>query len=95
MATEAPVKAAATTNNNNNQKLVLTLACPHQTIVKAEVVERVDVPATSGDMGILANHVPTIQMLKAGVVDVMYEGGKTKKLFGVYGCSAIVSNISE
>ncbi len=41
-----------------------------------------DVPASSGDMGILANHVPTIQELKPGVIDVIMEGGKNKKVFG-------------
>lgn len=41
-----------------------------------------DVPATSGDMGILANHVPTIQQLKPGIVDVTVDGGKSKKIFG-------------
>jgi F-type H+-transporting ATPase subunit delta len=45
-------------------------------------VERVDIPSTAGDMGILANHVPTIQQLKPGVVEVTLEGGKTQKIFG-------------
>lgn len=46
-------------------------------------VERVDLPATSGDMGILANHVPCIEQLKPGMIDVLMEGGKSKKYFGI------------
>ena len=45
-------------------------------------MERVDIPASSGDMGILANHVPTIQQLKPGVIDVTVDGSKSKKIFG-------------
>lgn len=53
-----------------------------QSFFDGESVERVDIPATSGDMGILANHVPTIQQMKPGVVEVTLEGGKSKKVFG-------------
>jgi F-type H+-transporting ATPase subunit delta len=45
-------------------------------------VERVDLPAVSGEMGVLSNHVPTIQQLKPGVVDVLLEGNKSEKIFG-------------
>lgn len=38
--------------------------------------------ATSGDMGILANHVPTIEQLNPGVVEVVESAELTKKFFG-------------
>jgi len=38
--------------------------------------------ATSGDMGILANHVPTIEQLNPGVVEVVETAELTKKFFG-------------
>ena len=44
-------------------------------------VERVDIPSTAGDMGILSNHVPTIQQLRPGVVEVLAEGGQVTKYF--------------
>lgn len=33
-------------------------------------------------MGILSNHVPSIEALRPGVVEVIEEGGKTEKFFG-------------
>ena len=43
---------------------------------------QVNIPAYTGDMGVLANHVPTIEALRPGVVEVIEEGGKTGKWFG-------------
>ena len=41
-----------------------------------------NVPAATGDMGILAHHVPTIEPLRAGVVEVLEQGNASKKWFG-------------
>jgi F-type H+-transporting ATPase subunit delta len=38
--------------------------------------------ATSGDMGILANHVPSIEQLNPGVVEIIESAEITKKFFG-------------
>jgi F-type H+-transporting ATPase subunit delta len=54
-----------------------------QALFESTEVERVDIPSTAGDMGILANHVPTIQQLRPGVIDVTLADGKSKKLFGI------------
>lgn len=32
-------------------------------------------------MGVLANHVPSIEQLKPGLVEVVEEGGSTKQFF--------------
>ncbi|KAI8335862.1 F1 complex, delta/epsilon subunit of ATPase [Chlamydoabsidia padenii] len=71
-ATEAP----ATTD-----KLRLTFVLPHKTIYKVQDVQQVNLAATSGDMGILANHVPTIEQLNPGIVEVIESGDVTKKFF--------------
>jgi hypothetical protein len=47
-------------------------------------VQQVNLSATSGDMGILANHVPTIQQLKPGVVEVVSDANKKQKFFGKF-----------
>lgn len=52
-----------------------------QSIYKSQDVVQVNIPAESGDMGILANHVPSIEQLKAGVVEVIEEGGAAKQFF--------------
>lgn len=42
---------------------------------------QVDVPSFSGAFGILPNHVPTLAVLKPGVVTVYEEDGSTNKFF--------------
>ncbi|KAI8890669.1 epsilon subunit of F1F0-ATP synthase N-terminal domain-containing protein [Backusella circina FSU 941] len=70
-ATEAAASAA----------LRLTFVVPHQSIYKAADVQQVNLAATSGDMGILANHVPSIEQLNPGVVEVVESAEVTKKFF--------------
>ncbi|KAI1320394.1 delta subunit of the central stalk of mitochondrial F1F0 ATP synthase, atp16 [Mortierella claussenii] len=60
--------------------LRLTFAVPHQTIYKDISVAQVNIAAVSGDMGILASHVPSIEQLRPGVIEVL-EGAASKKFF--------------
>lgn len=41
-----------------------------------------NVSAATGDMGILANHVPSIEPIRPGVVEVIDSGNVSKKWFG-------------
>jgi F0F1-type ATP synthase epsilon subunit len=41
----------------------------------------VNIPAESGEMGILANHVPAIEQLKPGLVEIIEEAGASKQFF--------------
>ena len=43
---------------------------------------QVNIPAATGDMGILANHVPSIEALRPGVVEVLDSANSSKKFFG-------------
>lgn len=40
-----------------------------------------DVPSFSGSFGILPNHVPTLAVLRPGVVTVYEDDGSPKKIF--------------
>ena len=40
-----------------------------------------NIPAESGEMGILANHVPAIEQLKPGLVEIIEEAGASKQFF--------------
>ncbi|KAF9941134.1 delta subunit of the central stalk of mitochondrial F1F0 ATP synthase, atp16 [Mortierella antarctica] len=60
--------------------LRLTFAVPHQTLYKDVSVAQVNIAAVSGDMGILASHVPSIEQLRPGVIEVL-EGAASKKFF--------------
>lgn len=43
-------------------------------------MKQVDVPSFNGSFGILPSHVPTIAVLKPGVVIVYEDDGSTKKI---------------
>ncbi|GMG20091.1 unnamed protein product [Ambrosiozyma monospora] len=62
----------------NSDVLKLSLALPHTAIYNNKAITQVNVPGASGEMGILANHVPIVEQLKPGVVEVIEEAGSTK-----------------
>ncbi|KAK9325802.1 ATP synthase delta chain mitochondrial precursor [Lipomyces orientalis] len=72
-----------------SDKIRLNLTLPHLTIYQGVDVVQVNLPATTGDLGVLANHVPTVEELRPGVVDVVEESGLTKQFF-VSGGFAVV-----
>lgn len=43
---------------------------------------QVNLSAATGDMGILANHVPSIEPLRPGVVEVIDSTNNSQKWFG-------------
>ena len=45
---------------------------------------QVNIPAESGEMGVLANHVPSIEQLKPGLVEIIEESGGSKQFFCAY-----------
>ena len=50
-------------------------------ITNREYSVQVNVPAESGEMGILAQHVPSIEQLKPGLIEVIEEQGGSKQFF--------------
>ena len=42
---------------------------------------QVNLPAETGEMGVLANHVPSIEQLKPGLVEIIEESGGSKHFF--------------
>ena len=52
-----------------------------QSVYKSQDVVQVNIPAESGEMGVLANHVPSIEQLKPGLVEVIEESGGSKQFF--------------
>lgn len=60
--------------------LKLQFALPHETLFAGSKVTQVNLPAQSGQIGVLANHVPTVEQLAPGVVEV-FEQGSSKKYF--------------
>ena len=64
-----------------SDKLSLSLVLPHQAIYTSSDVVQVNVAAATGDMGILANHVPSVEALRPGVIEVIESGSTSKKWF--------------
>ncbi|KAF1353374.1 ATP synthase [Delphinella strobiligena] len=64
-----------------SDKIKLSLVLPHQAIFKSHDVVQVNIPAESGDMGVLASHVPSIEQLKPGLVEIFEESAGSKQFF--------------
>ncbi|KAI9344507.1 F1 complex, delta/epsilon subunit of ATPase [Zopfochytrium polystomum] len=71
-------------------KLILNFTVPHQPILKDFEATMVNIQSSEGDMGILADHVPTIAQLNAGVVEIFALDNKPRKFF-VSGGFAIIN----
>ncbi|XP_024060151.2 ATP synthase subunit delta, mitochondrial [Terrapene carolina triunguis] len=63
------------------RELLPTVLPLSQVFYNGATVKQVDVPTLSGSFGILAAHVPTLQVLKPGVVTVFTEDGTATKYF--------------
>ena len=75
-----------------SDKIKLSLSLPHQAIYKSQDVVQVNLAAESGEMGVLANHVPSIEQLKPGIVEVVEESGATKQFFLAGGFAVVQPN---
>ncbi|KAI9737125.1 MAG: delta subunit of the central stalk of mitochondrial F1F0 ATP synthase, atp16 [Cirrosporium novae-zelandiae] len=75
-----------------SDKIKLSLALPHQSIYKSTDVVQVNIPAESGEMGVLANHVPSIEQLRPGLVEIIEESGGSKQFFLSGGFAVVQPN---
>lgn len=64
-----------------SDQMRFTFAGANQVFYDQTVIRQVDVPSFSGSFGILPKHVPTLAVLKPGIVTVYEEDGNTKKVF--------------
>uniref|UniRef100_A0A8C4NCU7 ATP synthase F(1) complex subunit delta, mitochondrial n=1 Tax=Eptatretus burgeri TaxID=7764 RepID=A0A8C4NCU7_EPTBU len=61
--------------------MALTFSSPQQVFFEAADVKQVDVPTLTGSFGVLPHHVPTLAVLKPGVVLVHMHDGSANKFF--------------
>ena len=71
-ATEAAVSTDA---------LKLSLALPHQTLYNDSEVQQVNLPSVNGDLGILANHIPIVEQLRPGLLEIISKNGDSDQYF--------------
>uniref|UniRef100_H2ZM24 ATP synthase F(1) complex subunit delta, mitochondrial n=1 Tax=Ciona savignyi TaxID=51511 RepID=H2ZM24_CIOSA len=63
-------------------QMAFTFACPSEVFYDSSTaVKQVDVSTSTGSIGILANHVPTLGVLQPGVISVYEAEGPVKKFF--------------
>ncbi|CBQ70506.1 probable ATP synthase delta chain precursor, mitochondrial [Sporisorium reilianum SRZ2] len=74
-----------------SDKLKLSFILPHQAIYDSTEVTQVNIASASGDMGILASHVPAVEELRPGVLEVVESSG-TKKWFVSGGFATVHPN---
>ncbi|KAI2612229.1 ATP synthase delta chain [Hypoxylon fragiforme] len=74
------------------EKIKLSLALPHQSIYTSQDVVQVNIPAESGEMGVLANHVPSIEQLKPGLIEIVEDTGSSKQFFLSGGFAVVQPN---
>lgn len=61
--------------------LKLSLALPFETLYNESEVEQVNLPSVNGDLGILANHIPIVEQLRPGLLEIISKGGETQQYF--------------
>ncbi|XP_068599730.1 ATP synthase subunit delta, mitochondrial [Brachionichthys hirsutus] len=62
-------------------QMSFTFASPTQVYFKEASVKQIDVPTLTGAFGILPSHVPTLQVLRPGLVTVFNDDGSSAKYF--------------
>ncbi|XVF52442.1 hypothetical protein PTKIN_Ptkin05aG0018500 [Pterospermum kingtungense] len=72
-------------------KLTVNFVLPYASELSGKEVDMVIVPATTGQMGVLPGHVPTIAELKPGILSV-HEGNDVTKYFLSSGFALIHAN---
>ncbi|EAZ62958.1 ATP synthase delta subunit [Scheffersomyces stipitis CBS 6054] len=74
-------RSYATEASTASDALKLSLALPHQTLYSESEVEQVNLPSVNGDLGILANHIPIVEQLRPGLLEIISKGGETEQYF--------------
>lgn len=85
-----PKKEVAAEGAGIPDKLSFNFFIPHETVCRAEKVDLVLLPATTGDFGVMPGHVPTVAQLRPGVVTVHKELDKSVEKYFVSGGFAFV-----
>jgi len=69
------------TSTSRSAEMSFTFASPAGVHYNLASVKQIDVPSFSGSFGILPSHVPSLAVLKPGVMTVIEDDGAVKKFF--------------
>lgn len=65
----------------SSDALKLSLALPYQTLYNESEVQQVNLPSVNGDLGILANHIPIVEQLRPGLLEIISKNGDSDQYF--------------
>jgi len=85
------MKPRPSTASSIPTKLTVNFVLPYASELSWKEVDMVIIPATTGQMGVLPGHVPTIAELKPGIMSV-HEGTDIKKYFVSSGFAFLHAN---
>ncbi|XP_010481382.1 PREDICTED: ATP synthase subunit delta', mitochondrial [Camelina sativa] len=85
------MKPRPSTPSSIPTKLTVNFVLPYASELSGKEVDMVIIPATTGQMGVLPGHVPTIAELKPGIMSV-HEGADVKKYFLSSGFALLHAN---
>ncbi|KAF8117163.1 hypothetical protein N665_0012s0167 [Sinapis alba] len=85
------MKPRPSTASSIPTKLTVNFVLPYASELSGKEVDMVIIPATTGQMGVLPGHVPTIAELKPGIMSV-HEGTDIKKYFVSSGFAFLHAN---
>merc|ERR1739840_69234 len=74
-------KQVSVMGTRSYSEMAFTFASSKKVFYNASAIRQADVPSLSGSFGILPEHVPTLAVLKPGVLTVIEGDGATKKYF--------------
>merc|ERR1712168_884291 len=72
---------AARVGRRSYSDMAFTFASQNKVFYNGAAVRQIDVPSFSGSFGILPAHVPSLAVLKPGVVTVFPTEGEARKIF--------------
>ncbi|EDK47076.1 ATP synthase F1 subunit epsilon [Acetobacter pasteurianus] len=75
------VRRSYATEAAASDALKLSLALPYQTLYSDQDVQQVNLPSVNGDLGILANHIPVVEQLRPGLLEVILKNGESEQYF--------------
>lgn len=83
------VKRTYATESAGSDALKLSLALPHNTLYSESEVQQVNLPSINGALGILANHIPIVERLKPGMLEIISKDGQTELYFVAGGIATV------
>lgn len=75
------VRRTYATESAGSDALKLSLALPHKTLYSESEVQQVNLPSINGALGILANHIPIVEQLRPGMLEIISKDGETQLYF--------------